>query len=967
MSLYAKVNGSGTGTGGGGGGSTAPGGTTGEIQYNNAGAFGGDTSTTDGAGNLSITSAQASTSLLAPDVYVARLQVEGAGIVTLQAESGGVTSYNFNLPETAGTTGQYLTSGGGIGGQPMTWTTAPTPLTLGNLTSTPTTNLVVTGGTGAVIGSGALLTLTGASIVEATSSVLTLTGATNAVLGTGVTIQVKQATTSQSGYLSSTDWNTFNGKTSGGITSLTGGVTASGPGAAAATVITNANLTGVITSVGNATSIASQTGTGTKFVVDTSPTLVTPVIGAATGTSLSVSGQLTSTVATGTAPLVVSSTTQVANLNAATAGSSTTSTTATNLAGGLGGSVPYQSAAGTTAMLANGSAGQLLQSNGTTLAPTWVPAPSTSPLTTKGDVYTYTSTNARLPVGTNGQVLTAQSGQTTGLQWANATAIPAASTISEWDANVNFSANNHIEGYTTTATAASTTTLVVGSTYQQFFTGTTTQTVLLPVTSTLVLGQQYVITNNSTGIVTVQSSGANTIQAMAAGTQLVATVILTSGTGIASWSAAYTVLAVTAAVQPTIQKFTSSTGTYTTPTGVQYIRVKMVGGGGGGGGSGTSPTTATNGNNTTFGTTLLSAGFGIAGNSSGTAGGGGTFSLGSGPIGTGLPGFAGSGSALVASGSEGGGFGGGTSAVAGAGSAAVANSGGGGGGAGGNTGVYSGAGGGSGGFVDALITSPSATYSYAVGAGGAGGSAGTSGSVGGAGGSGYIEVTEYYINLSVGTTTSVAAGTFFAGPVSGSNANPTFRALQAPTVQSFTSSTGTYTTPAGVLYIKVNITGGGGAGGGSGASGNGNNGNNSTFGTSLLTAGGGAGGLQNSGNAGSGGSNTINSPAIATINRTGATGVGGSVSGASTTLYGGAGGGGGTGAGAANSGQGGSGGIASGAVNAGSGGGQGGILTAIIAAPSATYSYTVGAASTTSGTGAFGGGSGVITVEEYYQ
>lgn len=89
---------------------------------------------------------------------------------------------------------------------------ADLPFSTGNLTSTPTTNLVVTGGTGAVIGSGALLTLTGASIVEATSAVLTLTGATNAVLGTGVSIQVKQSSTSQSGYLSSTDWNTFNGK-----------------------------------------------------------------------------------------------------------------------------------------------------------------------------------------------------------------------------------------------------------------------------------------------------------------------------------------------------------------------------------------------------------------------------------------------------------------------------------------------------------------------------------------------------------------------------------------------------------------------------------------------------------------------------------------------------------------------------------------------------------------------------------
>jgi len=126
----------------------------------------------------------------------------------------------------------------------------------------------------------------------------------------------------------------------------------------AATVTTNASLTGPITSVGNATSVASQTGTGTKFVMDTSPTLVTPVLGAATGTSLSVSGQLTSTVVTGTAPLVVSSTTVVANLNIG--GNAATSTTATNIAGGDAGSLPYQTAAATTAMLAKGTDGQVL-------------------------------------------------------------------------------------------------------------------------------------------------------------------------------------------------------------------------------------------------------------------------------------------------------------------------------------------------------------------------------------------------------------------------------------------------------------------------------------------------------------------------------------------------------------------------------------------------------------------------------
>ena len=51
-------------------------------------------------------------------------------------------------------------------------------------------------------------------------------------------------------------------------------------------VLAPSNLTGPITSVANATSIASQTGTGTKFVMDNTPTLITPVLGVATATSI---------------------------------------------------------------------------------------------------------------------------------------------------------------------------------------------------------------------------------------------------------------------------------------------------------------------------------------------------------------------------------------------------------------------------------------------------------------------------------------------------------------------------------------------------------------------------------------------------------------------------------------------------------------------------------------------------------
>lgn len=66
-----------------------------------------------------------------------------------------------------------------------------------------------------------------------------LTGGT--ITGSG-TIGITQATTSTDGYLSSTDWNTFNNKQAAGsyITALTGEATATGPGSATVTLSTSA-------------------------------------------------------------------------------------------------------------------------------------------------------------------------------------------------------------------------------------------------------------------------------------------------------------------------------------------------------------------------------------------------------------------------------------------------------------------------------------------------------------------------------------------------------------------------------------------------------------------------------------------------------------------------------------------------------------------------------------------------------
>jgi hypothetical protein len=95
--------------------------------------------------------------------------------------------------------------------------------------------------------------------------------------------------------------------------------------------------------------------------------------------------------------------------------------------------------------------------------------------------------------------------------------------------------NNILYGYTTTATAAGTTTLTASSNYKQYFTGSTTQTVVLPVASTMTLGQTFYIENNSTGNLTVNSSGGNLVVTVIPGSVVLITCILTSGTTAASW------------------------------------------------------------------------------------------------------------------------------------------------------------------------------------------------------------------------------------------------------------------------------------------------------------------------------------------------------------------------------------------------------------------------------------------------
>lgn len=108
----------------------------------------------------------------------------------------------------------------------------------------------------------------------------------------------------------------------------------------------------------------------------------------ASATVAGTSGQVLLSGGAGAPTWAAQSSLSVGSATTATSATSATSaTTATNIAGGAAGAVPYQSGAGSTALLAAGTSGQVLQSGGAG-APSWVNQSSLSvgSATTAGNV-----------------------------------------------------------------------------------------------------------------------------------------------------------------------------------------------------------------------------------------------------------------------------------------------------------------------------------------------------------------------------------------------------------------------------------------------------------------------------------------------------------------------------------------------------------------------------------------------------
>ena len=230
------------------------------------------------------------------------------------------------------------------------------------------------------------------------------------------------------------------------------------------------------------------------------------------------------------------------------------------------GDIIYASASNTLSKLSIGTTGQALTVSGG--VPAWAAAGGSTSLTTTSFTATAGQTSFTVSytpslvqgVYRNGVKLdpadyTASSGTAIVLAAAAALndniqvqyftalstlATPLAISLGGTNATTAAGANANLQTYTTTATAAGTTTLTNTSTYYQYFTGVTTQTVVLPVTSTLSLGWSFHIANNSTGNLTLNSSGSNLVNTVLPGTTVHVTCIGTAATTAADWDSGTT-------------------------------------------------------------------------------------------------------------------------------------------------------------------------------------------------------------------------------------------------------------------------------------------------------------------------------------------------------------------------------------------------------------------------------------------
>ena len=133
--------------------------------------------------------------------------------------------------------------------------------------------------------------------------------------------------------------------------------------------------------------------------------------------------------------------------------SAVTSVTATSPITSSGGNTPIISTSmATNKLIGRSTVGtgvmeEIAIGTGLSLSAGTLNATATSPLTTKGDLYTFNTDNTRLPVGLDTQVLLADSSTATGLKWGTNTAATPTGYYGAWQDNVTQTAAASNTGY----------------------------------------------------------------------------------------------------------------------------------------------------------------------------------------------------------------------------------------------------------------------------------------------------------------------------------------------------------------------------------------------------------------------------------------------------------------------------------------------------------------------------------------
>lgn len=209
----------------------------------------------------------------------------GGGVTSLNTQTGALTL----LPGT----GIAITPGSGtltistMGTGTVTNVSVVSANGLAGSVANPTTTPAITLSTtitGILQGNGtAISAATTGNLTDTGTDGIVVTGGTGAVLGSGTSIAQQVADSTHNGYLNSTDWSTFNNKQAAGnyITALTGDVTASGPGSVAATIANNAVTNAKLAQMPTLTLKGNNIG-GTANALDLTVSQVNTMLGAIT-------------------------------------------------------------------------------------------------------------------------------------------------------------------------------------------------------------------------------------------------------------------------------------------------------------------------------------------------------------------------------------------------------------------------------------------------------------------------------------------------------------------------------------------------------------------------------------------------------------------------------------------------------------------------------------------------------------